>query len=96
MADITINIVFGPERPNAARKAVEAVRVCKERLAAVGWPEGAEYDRLLRALRAAECVRAQYCEYGDSLYGALDGAGGNRGQSFATLSDVRRHVEGTS
>ena len=92
--DVSVTIVFGPDRPMAARRAFEALRVARERLAANGWPEGAEYDRLLARVRECERVRAQYYEYGDSLYGGLDGAGGNRGQSFATMSDVRRHVEG--
>jgi len=91
----------------AARRAVEALRVARERLAASSPFLPDEYDRLLAAVRVAEKVRAQYYEYGDSLFDRavetahsnasspyLDGAGGNRGQSFESMSDVRRHVDG--
>jgi len=107
--EIHITVVFGPDRPMAARRAVEALRVARERLAASSPFLPDQYDRLLAAMREAEKVRAQYYEYGDSLFDRavetahsnasapyLDGAGGNRGQSFATLSDVRRHVAGLS
>jgi hypothetical protein len=67
-------IVFGPNRPNAARKAVEALRSARERLSA-SHPYAGEYDGLLARVRAAEVVRAQYGEYGDSLFGCACSAG---------------------
>ena len=92
--DVSITVVFGPERPMAARRAFESLRVARERLAASSPFLPEQYDRLLARVRDAEYVRAQYQEYGDTMFGGLDGAGGNRGQSFATASDVRRHVAG--
>jgi len=66
--------VFGPDRQDAARRAFGALREARARLA-TSHPYSGVYDVLLSRVRECEVVRAQYGEYGDSLFGCACSAG---------------------
>jgi hypothetical protein len=89
-----MSTVFGPERPNAARRALEELRAAKAGLS-TSFPSSPEYDRLAERVRVAREVRAQYYEYGDSLYGG-DWSTNGPAQTFKSMSAVREYVEGLS
>jgi hypothetical protein len=62
--------VFGPDRQDAARRAFGALREARARLA-TSHPYSGVYDVLLSRVRECEVVRAQYGEYGDSMFGGV-------------------------